>query len=175
MSQITALPYYKGDHFQAVELPYGKQRTTMLVFLPNAGVTVDSVIGEINTTSLTTWLPQFKSITGRISLPKFTSTYTSNLKPVLTALGMGIAFDPNAANFANMGPALFLDTAIHKTYLSVDESGTVAAAVTSVGVSATDEPFLNFTMTVDRPFVCAILDQQTGEILFYGAIDSPAV
>ncbi len=175
MSQDSQFPYYKGDHFQAIQLPYGKQRTAMLVFLPDAGVTVDRVIGEIGSASLTSWLPLFTPQTGIISLPKFTSTYTSNLKPVLTALGMGIAFDPNNANFNNMGSGLFLDTAIHKTYLSVDESGTVAAAVTSVGVGETAAPVNTFKMTVNRPFVCAILDQQTGEILFYGAIDTPAV
>ncbi len=175
MQQSSMLPYYKGGDFQAIELPYGKQRTTMLVFLPNAGVTVDSVIAEINSTNLNSWLPQFTTQQGAISLPKFTSTYTSDLKPVLTALGMGIAFNPNTANFSNMGPALFLDTAVHKTYLAINEAGTVAAAVTSIGVGDTGAPVNAFTMTVNRPFICAILDQQTGEILFYGAIDSPAV
>jgi len=175
MQQTNQFPYFKGDHFQAIELPYGKQRTTMLVFLPNAGVTVDSVIAEITSASLSTWLPQFTPLEGTISLPKFTSGYTSNLKPVLTALGMGVAFNPNTANFSNMGAGLYLDTAVHKTYLSVDEAGTVAAAVTSVGVGVTDAPVPEFNMAVNRPFVCAILDQQTGEILFYGAIDTPAL
>jgi serpin B len=175
MEQDSMLPYFKGDHFQAVQLPYGKQRTTMIVFLPDSGVSVDSVIAEINSSSLTSWLPQFISQYGTVSLPKFTSTYTSDLKPVLSALGMGVAFDPNNANFSNMGPALFLDTAVHKTYLSVDEYGTIAAAVTSVGVGVSAAPVDMFKMTVNRPFICAILDKQTGEILFYGAIDSPAI
>lgn len=175
MHQDGLFPYLKGDHFQAVQLPYGKKRTSMLVFLPDAGTTVDALLAEINSASLTGFLSQFTTQAGTVALPRFTSAYTVNLKPVLTALGMGVAFDPNQANFSNLGPALFLDTAVHKTYLAVDESGTTAAAVTSVGVGATSAPVDTFTMTVNRPFVCAILDQQTGEILFYGAIDTPAV
>jgi serpin B len=57
----------------------------------------------------------------------------------------------------------------------VNEEGTEAAAVTSVGVALTsaqmpDEPF---QMIVDRPFFCAIRDNQTGTILFMGSIREP--
>ena len=174
MNQTSFIPYFKGDHFQTVKLAYGQGRDSMLVFLPDAGTSVDSLIAEITPANLTNWLTQYSAQSVALSLPKFTSTYSVNLKPVLTALGMGIAFNANLADFSNMGTALFLDSATHTTYLSVNEAGTVAAAVTVIGVGATAAPASPTAVNVNRPFVCAIVDGQTGEMLFIGAIDTPA-
>jgi serpin B len=63
---------------------------------------------------------------------------------------------------------------LHKTYLEVNEEGTEAAAVTSVVVAnaVANEPE-PFTMIVDHPFFCAIHNEETGSILFMGAITEP--
>jgi serpin B len=64
----------------------------------------------------------------------------------------------------------------HKTYVDVNEEGTEAAAVTSIGMVRTTSigsPRERFTMIVDRPFDCAIVDNTTGTLLFLGAIVEP--
>ena len=67
-----------------------------------------------------------------------------------------------------------IDEVKHKTFVEVNEQGTEAAAVTSVGMMrATFMPKKTFSMVVDRPFFCAIRDTQTGAILFMGAIVDP--
>jgi hypothetical protein len=58
----------------------------------------------------------------------------------------------------------------HKTFVAVDEAGTEAAAVTSVGVGVTSVP-LEFR--VDRPFLFAIRERLSGTILFVGRIMNP--
>ena len=50
---------------------------------------------------------------------------------------------------------------VHKTFLDVDENGTEAAAATAVVVDATSAPTNVVTMTVDRPFLMAIVDRPT--------------
>jgi serpin B len=58
--------------------------------------------------------------------------------------------------------------------VEVNEEGTEAAAVTSVGMMrASFIPNRSFSMVVDRPFFCAIRDNQTGAILFMGSIVEP--
>ena len=57
----------------------------------------------------------------------------------------------------------------------MNEEGTVAAAVTSVGIGLTSvqEPREKFEMKVDRPFFFAIRDNMTGVVLFMGSIRNP--
>jgi serine protease inhibitor len=65
----------------------------------------------------------------------------------------------------------------HKTFVEVNESGTEAAAVTSIGIVATSAqiPTQPFEMILDRPFFTAIRDNETGTILFMGQIQNPEI
>jgi serpin B len=63
---------------------------------------------------------------------------------------------------------------IHQAVLELNEEGAEAAAATAVlvakGLAALQEPF---QMIVDRPFFCAIQDNESGAALFMGAIYDP--
>ena len=70
--------------------------------------------------------------------------------------------------------ALKIDEVRHKTFVEVNEEGTEAAAVTAVTMMrASFMPKRRFTMVVDRPFFCAMRDNQSGAILFMGVIVEP--
>ena len=85
-----------------------------------------------------------------------------------------MAFDLNKADFSGMTEEnAAIDKVQHKTFVEVNEEGTEAAAVTSVGIVATSLPPTPFEMVVDRPFFAAIRDGQTGTILFMGSIVNP--
>lgn len=84
---------------------------------------------------------------------------------------MEVAFDPTKAEFRNMcSRQIYIDEARHKTYLEVNEEGTTAAAATSVKTLTVSIPV---PFIVDRPFFCAIRDNDTGAILFMGSIVEP--
>ena len=72
------------------------------------------------------------------------------------------------------GP-LYVGQVIHKTYVDVNEEGTRAAAVTSVGMDGAsgtpDNPVVN-EVILDRPFVYLIVDQQTMTPVFMGVAES---
>ncbi|HEY9302159.1 MAG TPA: serpin family protein, partial [Phormidium sp.] len=94
----------------------------------------------------------------------------------LQALGMGVAFQ-DQANFSKItSEEVKIDQVKHKTFVEVNEEGTEAAAVTSVGIRVTSTPIREeppFKMVVDRPFFCVIRDNQSGTILFMGSIVEP--
>jgi serpin B len=119
---------------------------------------------------------QFQMRQGSVQLPRFKFDYDIQLNNALKSLGMDAAFDGSRADFSNMSSAsLVINEVKHKTFVEVNEQGTEAAASTSVGMALTsarmpDEPF---QMVVDRPFFCAIRDNQTGTILFMGSIKEP--
>ena len=57
--------------------------------------------------------------------------------------------------------------------MEVNEEGTVAAAVTKVEMTLKGLPPPPFRMVVDRPFFCAIRDNETGVIVFAGVAVDP--
>jgi serpin B len=84
------------------------------------------------------------------------------------------AFDPDLADLTGMmrSGGLFIDHVKHKTFVDVNEEGTEAAAVTSVGIGVTSAKPI---FLVDRPFVFAIRERFSGTILFLGRMMEPGV
>jgi len=176
MSRRGEYHYYENEQFQAVSLPYGSRRLSMYVFLPKKNSNLEAFLGQLNSNNWTQWLSQFRNREGLVKIPRFKLEYETELQNALAALGMKTMFDSTQANFTNLtSEQVKVDRVKHKTFVEVNEEGTEAAAVTSIGIQVTSampakEPF---TMIVDRPFFCAIRDDQTGMVLFMGAIFEP--
>ena len=82
------------------------------------------------------------------------------------------AFDPVQGNLSGIYPGAFISDVEHKTVVEVNETGTVAAGATSVGISisAMQDPV---NLTVNHPFFYAIRDNTTGDLLFVGVLMNP--
>jgi serine protease inhibitor len=178
MAQTGKFDYYAIQGFQAINLPYGSGRVSMYIFLPEQRSSLRAFRRELSHKSWDAWLRHFRQAEGTIVLPRFKLVYEATLNDALKALGMGIAFDGRRADFSGMiadgKPSANIDEVKHKTFVEVNEEGTEAAAATSIGmVRMTMAPQRNFSMIVDRPFFCAIRDNQTGALLFMGAIIDP--
>lgn len=182
---------YMEGGFQAVRLPYGEsKRLAMYVFLPPEGVGLFEFAASLDHETLANVFGRFTPRHGEVFLPRIDISYKANLNDALRALGMGVAFDPGAADFSRMlqgtGPAsasegaaapgasnVYIGDAIHQSVLKVDEEGTEAAAVTSIDFRLTSVPVYDFRFQADRPFVVVIRDDATGALLFVGAITDP--
>ncbi|HWP55922.1 MAG TPA: serpin family protein [Pyrinomonadaceae bacterium] len=177
MSQSGKYNYYKGKDFQAVSLPYGSGRMSMYVFLPDKSTSLDQFERNLTAANWETWMKSFRVAPGELMLPRFRIEYEVNLNDALKALGMSEAFDSTRANFSGIAQGgIYISEVKHKTIAEVNEEGTVAAAVTSVGiqVASVQPPQENFIMKVDRPFFVAIRDNVTGTVVFMGSIADPA-
>jgi serine protease inhibitor len=173
MQQSASFPYLKGSNFQAVSLPYGSGRLSMLIVLPDTGVDPATFIGTITPDVIESWLGQIApTYTVNLSLPRFTATFSTSLVPALTTLGMGPAFNPTENGFTGIFPGFYVNVAQHKTYVQVDETGTTAAAATGVGMTSAAPQTVN--LQLDHPFFYAIRDNQTGALLFVGALMNPS-
>jgi serine protease inhibitor len=177
MSQHGTYRYYESGEFQAISLPYGSERVTMDIFLPAQQASLAAFCQALSSPHWQRWQAHFAKTEGAIQLPRFKLAYETSLNDALKSLGMDIAFGPGA-DFSGMCRSetkVHIDEVKHKTFVEVNEAGTEAAAVTSVGmVRASFMPKKTFRMIVDRPFFCAIRDTQTGAILFMGAIVDPS-
>jgi serpin B len=175
MSQTGKYKYYENEQFQAVSLPYGKDgKVSFYIFLPRQNSNLKTFYQNLNAENWKKWVEKFQSRDGFIRLPRFKTDYEVTLNDALKALGMQVAFN-NQANFSGIGENLAISEVKHKTFVEVNEEGTEAAAATSVGIVVTSFPQKPepFRMIVNRPFFCAIRDNQTGSILFMGSILEP--
>jgi serpin B len=108
---------------------------------------------------------------------------TLKLSETLKSLGMRSAFDEpkGSANFDRMAVRkpndyLHISEVVHKTFMSVDEKGTEAAAATAVIVmkaaAAIQKP-KPVELRVDHPFLFAIQHRESGACLFLGRATEP--
>lgn len=104
-----------------------------------------------------------------LALPKFKVEYSTGLGEILQGLGIQKAFS-REAEFSDMFDSgnMWIDSAIHKTYISVDEEGTEAAAVTALGMAGSALPPEPIAVKYNKPFTFVIRDNINGEILFMG-------
>jgi len=177
MSHKCDHPYFSNDQFQAIDLAYGDAGFSMTIFLPAYGSDVNSLIESLDNNSWNDWLSQLDTAEVSLYMPKFKTTYKLGMKDILSTLGMEIAFAPGQADFSkiNADADLYISEVMHKTFVDVNEEGTEAAAVTSVGVGTTSFGPVSPTMRIDRPFVFAIRERQSGTILFIGKIMEPVI
>ena len=176
MSQTGDYRYYENTDFQAIRLPYGEQAELgMYIFLPQPNSNLEQFNRQLNLDNWQEWLSQMRSQPGKVTLPKFKLEYDTELKDVLAKSGMRQIFNPDKADFSPMTDrAIAVDTVKHKAVIEVDEEGTEAAGVTSIGVRITSAmPQQAFNLNIDRPFFFAIRDDITETILFMGNVVEP--
>lgn len=168
------LAYFENDLFQSVSLPYGDSLFSMNIYLPKPDQSLNQVIEALSTANWRNWNAQYGATEILFSMPKFELAYEKKLNDVLTDLGMGVAFT-GKADFTkiNSNGQLSISEVRHKSFITVDEKGTEAAAVTIIGVELTSVP-LHPIMTVDRPFLFVIRDHTTNSALFIGKVNNPA-
>ena len=163
MSQTGDFKLARTDRLQALELPYEGRDLSMLILLPDPGE------------ALALQWPadlEFTEMEVMVQLPKFKIDSSFRLGNTLAALGMPLAFSPQA-DFSGMDGSkeLSIGFVIHKAFVEVNEEGTEAAAATAVGMRFSGMPP---QFIADRPFLFLIRENTTGTILFIGRVTDPS-
>lgn len=175
MHLTTDLRYFGDEHVQVLTIPYGNELFAMTIVLPREHANLDSLASELSPELWQNWRVASEEYEVELALPRFKMAYKVELKKILKALGMEIAFAPGVADFNRLlveRDDAYINEVRHKTFVEVNEEGTEAAAVTSVGVEITSAPKI-VSFRVDRPFIFAIHDLVADTILFIGKIVDP--
>ena len=173
LSSDASFPYFQGEDFQAVELPYLGGQVSMLVLMPEQGQ-FSGFEESLNTEKLDQIIGNLAYQPVYLNFPKFEFETEISLANILAEMGMPSAFS-DAADFSGMTGTrdLFISDVFHKAFVSVDEEGTEAAAATAVLMELTSAPANPIRLVVDRPFLFLIRDTQTNSILFMGRVVKP--
>jgi len=175
MHQTETLRYAGMENVQVLSLPYRDGALSMVVLLPRKSGGLEDLEPRLDPEQLATWLSALRPTQIHVALPRFEFESSFDLTGTLAEMGMRDAFDPARADFSNMTELrVFISLVLHKTFVSVDEEGTEAAAATSALVSramAPSEPAVEFR--ADHPFLFLIQHRETGAILFLGRVTDP--
>lgn len=179
MQQEGLFASYFSNEVEMIELPYGDSLYSMTVLMPaDPAMPIGEFVEQkLSASNLANWRSGLTADMGEINveLPKFEMEYEIEFNDILKAMGMEIAFAESEANFngiADVSPQnLFISEVKHKTFIRVDEEGSEAGAVTSVGIGIDSLPP---QMIVNRPFVFIIHERESGTNLFMGIIRDPS-
>jgi serine protease inhibitor len=152
----------------AGELPYGNGAFVMTVMVPTTNI--ETFASSLSRERFEEILGSLREIEGDVVMPRFRLEYERTLNDDLRALGMVTPFLPRQADFSGMSPRgreLYIDFVKQSSFVEVDERGTEAAAVTTVGIGVVSLPP---GLYVDRPFVFVIRERLSGTILFVGKV-----
>ncbi|MGC9527121.1 MAG: serpin family protein [Limnospira sp.] len=168
----VAIGYIKLPDLQLLELPYQVGSLSMIVLLPAENSDLQQLEKKLTIANLENWINQSEYVELEIWFPKFKLTSSFNMKPTLKAMGMESAFS-EVADFSGISPEkpFYLYDVVHKAFVDVNERGTEASAAT--GVIAGSRSAVRDRVRVDRPFMFAIRDFESGTILFLGSVVNP--
>ena len=183
MHQHSALAYSADDVFRFLELPYVDAQYSMYVLLPKQLLSIKDAMARVSAERIIRLKRMSGACNVDVLLPKFTISRHYSVKAAMAQMGARRAFDERDADFDNMivkkmeAYQIYISEVYHDAWIEVHEEGTQAAAATttthfSIGCSASHRN-LTVDFHADHPFLFAIVDNQSYDILFAGWIANP--
>ncbi|XP_047319984.1 serpin-ZX-like [Impatiens glandulifera] len=178
------------DDFKVLGLPYeqgqDERSFSMYIFLPNSkeegGLT--ALVEKLNSQPpgfLDLHLPFHEARMGEFLIPRFKISFGFEASGVLKELGLISPFTEGGGltemvDDSSIGKELYVSKIFHKSFVQVNEEGTVAAAASAacaipVCLRVIEDDPIDFV--ADHPFLFIIREDETGVILFIGQVFNP--
>jgi len=173
MHQTAVFNYTENDELQALEIPYEGNRLSMVILLPRENK-ISALEKKLTPDFLKSVLGSMKAEKVEVTIPKFKFETLYKLNDALQEMGMREAFTPEA-DFSGITEGVFISMVIHKSFISVAENGTEAAAATAVTLTLAAPPGIEKpkVFKADHPFIFLIYDRESDTILFMGRLANP--
>ena len=142
---------------------------------PEDGMSVDEYISSLTGEKLQAIIEGASSVPVDVVIPKFESTFSTELKDILSKAGIKKMFSDGEAQFGRISDErLFVSGGLHKTYIRFYEKGTDAAAATGMTIGKASAPIdMPRRIVFDRPFVYVIFDDDNRMPIFIGTYERP--
>lgn len=174
-SQTVALAPITGGKLGL--LPFAGNDLAMVILLPDSPDGLPALEAGLTGASIASAVAAAQSADNvTVALPKLQLTESFDLVSILMRLGIVSAFDPGTADLSGIDGevGLFVQDAVHKATLTVDEEGAEATAATGISVGDSGES-MPPSLIADHSFALAIYDQVTGSVLFMGRVSDPTL
>lgn len=157
---------YSGDAYSFVGILPDEQ-TDIYEFAQNMNIQFwNNFLGSGTSCPVILKMPEFKFETDIINFDK-----------ALQGMGITDIFDSSKADFSKMGNSplgnLYVSSVFQKAFIDVSRNGTKAAAITGADIKGEScAPIEEKYIVLDRPFIYAIIDNNTNIPLFIGITTS---
>ncbi|XP_048412273.1 heparin cofactor 2 [Stegostoma tigrinum] len=153
-----------------LQLPY-VGNISMLIVVPRKFSGMRTVEKQLMSEVVAKWLNSMTNRTRKVVLPRFDLEKQYDLVPYLRALGLTLPFQADAdftgiSTQENLGINLFK----HQGSITVNEEGTTAASITTVGFMPLS---LQNEFSVNKPFLFLIYEHRTECLLYMGRVTNP--
>ncbi|XP_004742609.1 heparin cofactor 2 [Mustela putorius furo] len=143
---------------------------SMLIVVPHKLSGMKTLETQLTPQVVERWQKSMTNRTREVLLPKFKLEKNYNLVEALKSMGVTALFDKDSNMTGISDHRITIDLFKHQGTITVNEEGTQAAAMTTVG-------FMPLTtqvrFTVDRPFLFLIYERRTSCLLFMGRVANP--
>lgn len=177
VSVTQKLSYMKSGGATATLLPYDDGAFSLLCILPDEGVSLSGYVRSMTDETIPALLKSKTDEVTAVRLPKLNVASDFVLNDSLKAMGLRSAFEPDAADFSALGKdarGVYISKVRQRAFLKVDEKGTEAAAATEVEMLKSAAVLPDARLFLNRPFLCAVVDDRTGLPLFLAAVNDPS-
>ena len=175
-STITSLfskedEYINTDAFEGFVKSYKDSHFSFLALLPKkkGNLSLRNSLNDLNISAIFQNRINTKVL---VNMPEFKFDFSEDLTDYLRNLGMEKIFTPGADFSPMTDEWIKADGIIHKAHIEVDRKGTKAAAVTAMVMFAGCAPDFDIpSVRLDRPFIYAIIHNETGFPIFAGIVN----
>ncbi|XP_006888770.1 PREDICTED: leukocyte elastase inhibitor-like [Elephantulus edwardii] len=184
MYQEETFPYGYIDEVKChvLVLPYEDNDLSMVILLPHDidddSTGLKKIEEQLTLDKLNEWINSnnLKANDVFVYLPRFNLEESYDLKDHLVSLDVQDILDPSKADLSGISGAkdLYVSEFVHKSFVEVNEEGTVAAAATEEKIiffCDSLEPPIHFN--ANHPFLFFIQHNASKCILFFGRFASP--
>uniref|UniRef100_A0A0N5CH51 SERPIN domain-containing protein n=1 Tax=Strongyloides papillosus TaxID=174720 RepID=A0A0N5CH51_STREA len=170
MNRKSLSLYGSNNNFHIVKLPYIRTDIEFVLILPKERNKLHSLLRKMDRNSFINVIrPTYSQKEVILTMPKFRTEATCNMKSVLNKMGLVLPFN-ETANFTGITSAekIWVEDVFHKVFIDVNEKGTEAAAATIIRLSGGGRlpEMEKIIVKADHPFLYVILNKE--KILFSG-------
>lgn len=143
---------------------------SMLIVVPHKLSGMKTLEAQLTPQVVERWQKSMTNRTREVLLPKFKLEKNYNLVEALKSMGITELFDKNGNMSGISDQRITIDLFKHQGTITVNEEGTQAATVTTVGFMPLST---QVRFTVDRPFLFLVYEHRTSCLLFMGRVANP--
>ena len=158
---------------RVLEIPYTNKELSFYVLLPNEREGLKDLESKLTCEALYHLKSNMKSTKIEALIPKFRMEYSASLNEKLGEMGIKDLFSAGMADLSGMdgGNQLAVSSAVHKSFIEVNEEGSEAAAASGISVELVSLEDVN-EFIAQHPFLYMIIDM-SGVVLFIGRYCHP--
>ncbi|KAM3940038.1 heparin cofactor 2 [Leptodactylus fuscus] len=156
---------------EVLQLPY-VGNVSMLIVLPHKLSGMKLLEKQLSPHLIERWQKSMTNRTREVHLPRFKLEKTYNLKDALSSMGVKDLFTSRADFSGITDEDISIGLFQQQGSITVNEEGTVAAAVTVVGFTPLS---IQTRFIADRPFLFLIYEYRTGCLIFFGKVANPSI